>query len=71
YNFESPGLVIGTLYGSKGLESNIIIIPEVNTYKSDKERQLLYVGITRSRNKVILSANKSTDLIKALKPFQT
>jgi superfamily I DNA and RNA helicase len=71
HNFKSPGLVLGTLHGSKGLESNIIIIPEVNTYKSDRARQLLYVGITRSSNKLILSANKSTDLVNALKLFQT
>ncbi|MFX1298102.1 MAG: DEAD/DEAH box helicase [Promethearchaeota archaeon] len=71
YNFESQGLLLGTLYSSKGLESDTIIIPEVNTYKSDKERQLLYVGITRSRKKLILSANKSTNLIKALEPFRT
>jgi superfamily I DNA and RNA helicase len=71
HNFESPGLILGTLYGSKGLESNIIIIPEVNTYESDKERQLLYVGMTRSRNKLILSANKSTDLIKNLENYDT
>jgi len=71
YNFESNGLLLGTLYGSKGLESDTIIIPEVNTYKSDKDRQLLYVGITRSRKKLILSANKSTDLIKTLEQFRT
>lgn len=71
YNFESPGVILGTLYGSKGLESDTIIIPEVNTYKSDKDRQLLYVGITRSRKKLILSANKSTDLIKSLQQYQT
>jgi hypothetical protein len=65
HNFESPGLLIGTIHGSKGLESDTIIIPEVNTYSSDKERQLLYVGITRSRKKLILSAHKSTKLIQS------
>ena len=66
HNFTSPGLLIGTLYGTKGLESDIIIIPELDTYKSDKDRQLLYVGMTRSRNKLILSADRSTELIKDL-----
>ena len=65
HNFETPGLSIGTIHGSKGLESDTIIIPEVNTYSSDKERQLLYVGITRSRKKLILSAHKSTLLIQS------
>ena len=66
YNYDSPGLVIGTLYGTKGLESDIIIIPELDTYYSNQDRQLLYVGMTRSRKKLVLSANKSTDLIKLL-----
>ena len=66
YNYESPGLVIGTLYGTKGLESDTIIIPELDTYNSNQDRQLLYVGMTRSRKKLVLSANKSTDLIKLL-----
>lgn len=66
YNYESPGLVIGTLYGTKGLESDTIIIPELDTYFSSQDRQLLYVGMTRSRNKLVLSANKSTNLIKLL-----
>ena len=68
YNYESPGLVIGTLYGTKGLESDTIIIPELDTYNSNQDRQLLYVGITRSRKKLVLSANKSTKLIKLLEP---
>ena len=66
YNYESPGLVIGTLYGTKGLESDTIIIPELDTYFSSQDRQLLYVGMTRSRKKLVLSANKSTELIKLL-----
>jgi superfamily I DNA/RNA helicase len=65
HNFESPGLLIGTIHGSKGLECDTIIIPEVNTYSSNKERQLLYVGITRSRKTLILSAHKSTSLIES------
>jgi superfamily I DNA/RNA helicase len=71
HNYKVPGLLIGTLHGTKGLESDTIIIPELDTYTSDKDRQLLYVGITRSRKKLILSANKSTDLINSLKLYQT
>jgi len=70
YNYDSPGLIIGTLYGTKGLESDTIIIPELDTYNSNKDRQLLYVGMTRSRKKLVLSANKSTDLIKSLESSQ-
>ena len=71
YNYESPGLVIGTLYGTKGLESDTIIIPELDTYNSNQDRQLLYVGMTRSRKKLVLSANKSTELIKLLEPHSS
>ncbi len=69
HNYTSTGLLIGTLHGTKGLESDMIIIPELDTYKSDKDRQLLYVGMTRSRKKLILSANRSTDLIKSLENY--
>ena len=69
HNFSSPGLLVGTLYGTKGLESDTIIIPELDTYTTDKDRQLLYVGMTRSRKKLILSADKSTKLIKNLESY--
>ena len=71
YNYKSPGLVIGTLYGTKGLESDTIIIPELDTYNSNQDRQLLYVGMTRSRKKLVLSANKSTKLMKLLEPHSS
>ena len=66
YNFKTPGLLIGTLHGTKGLEAETIIIPELDRYKTNKDRQLLYVGITRSRKRLILSATGYTDLIKTL-----
>jgi superfamily I DNA/RNA helicase len=65
HNFESPGLLVSTIHGSKGLECDTIIIPEVNTYHTNKRRQLLYVAITRARKKLILSAHKSTLLLKS------
>ena len=68
YHHLATGLYVGTLHGTKGLESDTIIIPEVDTYKSDKDRQLLYVGMTRSRKKLVLSANQSTELIKLFEP---
>jgi superfamily I DNA/RNA helicase len=71
HNYETPGLLVGTIHGTKGLECDTIVIPEVNSYLSNNDRQLLYVGITRSRKRLILSANKNTDLINSIKPFQT
>ena len=71
YDYKTPGLLIGTLHGTKGLEADTIIIPEVNTYISDQDRQLLYVGMTRTKKKLILSANESTAFVKTLQEFQT
>lgn len=71
YNYKTPGLLIGTLHGTKGLEADTIIIPELDRYRSNKDRQLLYVGITRSRKRLILSATGFTDLIKSLEQYQS
>ncbi|MFX0073314.1 MAG: 3'-5' exonuclease [Candidatus Hermodarchaeota archaeon] len=71
YDYKTPGLLIGTLHGTKGLEADTIIIPEVNTYISDQDRQLLYVGMTRTKKKLILSANEATPFVKTLREFQT
>ncbi|MCK4780141.1 MAG: AAA family ATPase, partial [Candidatus Lokiarchaeota archaeon] len=71
YNFETPGLFIGTLHGTKGLEADTIIIPELDKYKTNKDRQLLYVGMTRSRKRLILSGTGFTDLIKSLESEQS
>ncbi len=70
HNYNTPGLIIGTIHGSKGLECDTIIIPEVNLYRSGNQRQLLYVGITRSLKKLILSAHKPTLLLKDLESSQ-
>jgi superfamily I DNA/RNA helicase len=70
YDYRTPGLLIGTLHGTKGLEADTIIIPEVNTYISDQDRQLLYVGMTRTKKKLILSANEATAFVKTIKDFQ-
>jgi len=70
HNFETPRLTIGTIHGSKGLECDTIIIPEVNTYFTNNRRQLLYVAITRSRKKLILSAHRSSLLLKSFESSQ-
>ena len=70
HNFSNPGVVIGTIHGTKGLECETIIIPEVDSFISPRDRQLLYVGMTRSKKRLILSAKKSTKLLDALKDFK-
>ncbi|MFX1276470.1 MAG: DEAD/DEAH box helicase [Promethearchaeota archaeon] len=70
HNYSDPGVVIGTIHGTKGLECDTIIIPEVDMFTSPRNRQLLYVGMTRSRKRLILSAKKSTKLLETLKEFK-
>ncbi len=71
YNYQIPGILIGTLHGTKGLEFSTIIIPEFDSYTSEKDRQLLYVGITRATKRLIISAvsnnSRKDNLIKLLK----
>ena len=52
-------------------KADTIIIPELDRYKTNKDRQLLYVGMTRSRKRLILSATGFTDLIKSLEPYKS
>lgn len=68
YNYQTPGLLIGTLHGTKGLEADTIIIPELDMYKSDNDRQLIYVGMTRARKRLILSYCGPTGMIEYLEP---
>ena len=60
-------IIVGTPQGTKGLESDFVFIPEFDTYYSNIDRQLLYVGMTRAKRGVVLSADKETNLIKELK----
>ncbi|TFG04245.1 MAG: hypothetical protein EU536_05000, partial [Promethearchaeota archaeon] len=63
----SNDLIIGTPHGTKGLESDVVFIPELDTYSRPSDRQLLYVGMTRALRGLVMSANHETNLIKDLK----
>ncbi len=76
YNTENDSsfVVMMTLHSAKGLEFDNVFVPgmEENTFPSylstlseeemQEERRLAYVGITRARNKLYLSASKSRTL---------
>ena len=51
------GIIISTIHMSKGLEFDEIIIPmvELNNYKSDYDRSLLYIACTRAMHKLTLT----------------
>lgn len=67
---DRPGVYIGTLHGTKGLEAEAVIIPEVGLLPSKPAvRQLLYVGMTRAIHCLLLSSSRAnywTDELRQL-----
>ncbi len=59
-------IFIGTFHGTKGLESDTVIIPQLDEFDSERARQLLYVGITRAKRTLILSAARKTSFTESL-----
>ncbi|MBN2157729.1 MAG: ATP-binding domain-containing protein [Candidatus Lokiarchaeota archaeon] len=51
------GIVVTSLRKAKGLEADIVFIPDLEQYYY-QDRQLLYVGMTRTKNKLILSSTE-------------
>jgi superfamily I DNA/RNA helicase len=61
------GLFIGTPQATKGLEAEMVVIPELDMYETEEDQQLLYVAMTRSMERLILSFSNMTNLINRLK----
>ncbi len=56
------GVYIGTLQGTKGLEADMVIIPSIESiYSKTNKRQLLYVGMTRATDVLILTGSGSNE----------
>ena len=70
FGISSRNILIGTPQRTKGLESDVVIIPELDTYSSASQHVLLYVGMTRALHSLLLTADKETALIKSLQQFQ-
>ncbi|MDE6888076.1 MAG: ATP-dependent helicase [Eubacterium sp.] len=73
---DTDSISVLTLHGSKGLEYDLVIIPDVNEglipYKKavldaelEEERRMLYVGMTRTRQALFLSYVKTIRSKKA------
>ncbi len=73
---DTDSISVLTLHGSKGLEYDLVIIPDVNEglipYKKavldaelEEERRMLYVGMTRTRQELFLSYVKTIRSKKA------
>jgi hypothetical protein len=64
---EESGIWIGTLQGTKGLETDVVIIPELDRLEPSKyTRQLLYVGMTRARHELMMTASRERKFVDEL-----
>lgn len=62
-NSSGENFMIITPHSAKGLEAEIVIIPELDKYSSSSDFQLLYVAMTRAIKKLILTSSKKTPLV--------
>ncbi|MBD3186642.1 AAA family ATPase [Candidatus Bathyarchaeota archaeon] len=60
------GLMIGTVHATKGIEEDVIIIPEIDLYTTQEDLQLLYVGMTRAIHRLYLSATSRPPIVKRI-----
>jgi superfamily I DNA/RNA helicase len=59
---------IGTLQATKGLEADVVVIPEIDKIRSiGNNRQLLYVGMTRTLNDLLITSSGTNNFVKELK----
>ncbi len=66
WTLRPSGIVlVGTPQGTKGLEADVVCIPELDTYRaSDPEaRQLVFVAMTRALHQLYLSAAHMTPFV--------
>ena len=54
---ESGGITVSTLHGSKGLEWETVFIPTLSPKVCLDECRLLYVGMTRAKNTLVMGDN--------------
>jgi superfamily I DNA/RNA helicase len=67
YDFNNPVPVLTTVHSAKGLEFDWVILPSLNVYSWDgdaddrKERNLFFVALTRTKNKLYLISTKGSE----------
>jgi hypothetical protein len=69
YNPQTPSVKLVTMHSSKGLEFPLVMIPDlgcpVNAPEAEEVR-LLYVAMTRSTNRLILTYHRENSLVRKL-----
>lgn len=66
---EGPtGIRFGSIHAFKGLEAAAIVITDIDSIRTDYEQSVLYVGMSRARQKLVLLLNDAckTDYMSAL-----
>ncbi len=68
-NLNGTGVLIGTLHATKGLEFEHVFIPEIDKFENEAKRQLLYVGITRCKNHLMITGCRNTPIVNLIQRF--
>jgi Nuclease-related domain/UvrD-like helicase C-terminal domain/AAA domain len=69
YNPQAPSVKLVTMHSSKGLEFPLVMIPDLGCPVSSPEAEevrLLYVAMTRSTNRLILTYHRENSLVRKL-----
>ena len=64
----TKGIRFGSIHAFKGLEAAAVVITDIDSIKSEYEQSLLYVGMSRARQKLVLLLNDAckADYMSAL-----
>ena len=68
WNLDRPGINVNTIHGVKGLESDVVIIPDINEYQNNStNRKLCYMAMTRAIKHLVVTATGDSDWTKEIK----
>lgn len=63
WNLDKPGINISTIHSAKGLEADVVIIPDIDDFMleygtNEKNRKLIYVAMTRATKYLVISSRE-------------
>lgn len=67
YDITTDSVTISTIYSAKGLDFATVFLLGLDTLKSSdaRDRRILYVGITRAREQLLISVSSNCDKIRS------